>query len=182
MTKHFHKNRSALVIMLCAGLSTSLSLQASSVDFTEHHRHARPGHVEFPNFRASENTDEVFAAVKERLSSHVDLSGHDRGQHIDKIFTSIKERLADHVDVPGNKHRHLGGHGDWKAWKGDWQEHADRWQKISDRLDTIATFRSDKFYERVTPAVVPPAVPVPAAAWLLGSGLLGLVGVARRRG
>jgi len=27
----------------------------------------------------------------------------------------------------------------------------------------------------------PPAVPVPAAAWLFGSGLLGLVGVARRR-
>lgn len=29
--------------------------------------------------------------------------------------------------------------------------------------------------------VTPTAVPVPAAAWLLGSGLLGLVGVARRR-
>ena len=28
---------------------------------------------------------------------------------------------------------------------------------------------------------VPPSVPVPAAAWLMGSGLLGLVGVARRR-
>lgn len=28
--------------------------------------------------------------------------------------------------------------------------------------------------------VVPPAVPIPAAAWLLGSGLMGLVGVARR--
>ena len=27
----------------------------------------------------------------------------------------------------------------------------------------------------------PPAVPVPAAAWLFGSGLLGLIGVARRR-
>jgi hypothetical protein len=27
-----------------------------------------------------------------------------------------------------------------------------------------------------------PAVPVPAAAWLFGSGLLGLVGIARRRG
>jgi len=27
----------------------------------------------------------------------------------------------------------------------------------------------------------PPAVPVPAAVWLFGSGLLGLVGVARRK-
>lgn len=32
-----------------------------------------------------------------------------------------------------------------------------------------------------TATVVPSAVPVPAAAWLLGSGLLGLVGVARRK-
>jgi len=30
-------------------------------------------------------------------------------------------------------------------------------------------------------AVVPPAVPVPAALWLLGSAMVGLVGVARRR-
>ncbi len=27
----------------------------------------------------------------------------------------------------------------------------------------------------------PPAVPIPAAAWLFGSGLLGLIGIARRR-
>ena len=33
----------------------------------------------------------------------------------------------------------------------------------------------------VVDAVAPPAVPVPAAVWLFGSGLLGLVGMARRR-
>lgn len=33
----------------------------------------------------------------------------------------------------------------------------------------------------VSAATQPPAVPVPAAAWLLGSGLVGLVGVARRK-
>ena len=32
------------------------------------------------------------------------------------------------------------------------------------------------------PGVNPSAVPVPAAVWLLGSGLVGLIGVARRRG
>ena len=35
---------------------------------------------------------------------------------------------------------------------------------------------SGKFYDNITVT----AVPVPAAAWLLGSGLLGFVGVARR--
>lgn len=34
---------------------------------------------------------------------------------------------------------------------------------------------------RLTPSAVPSAVPVPAAVWLFGSGLLGLAGVARRR-
>ena len=31
------------------------------------------------------------------------------------------------------------------------------------------------------PEPPPPAVPVPAAVWLFGSGLIGLVGVARRK-
>jgi len=35
--------------------------------------------------------------------------------------------------------------------------------------------------ETYTIQVVPSAVPVPAAAWLFGSGLLGLVGMARRK-
>lgn len=185
MIKQLNKNRSAVVIMLCVGLAASFSLQASSVDFSKHNRHARPGHVYFHNFEPSNHVGEVFASVKERWGRHADLSGHDRGQHIDKIFASVKERLADHVDMPGKGHRNLGGHGDWKAWKGDWQEHANRWQRLGDRLDAIAAFRSDKFCDlqslAASPAVAPPAVPVPAAAWLLGSGLLGLIGMARRK-
>jgi len=37
------------------------------------------------------------------------------------------------------------------------------------------------FMANMTPTPAPSAVPVPAAVWLFGSGLMGLVGVARRR-
>jgi len=46
-------------------------------------------------------------------------------------------------------------------------------------------FNDQNFYPHgiasVTISAVPGAVPVPAAVWLMGSGLLGLIGVARRR-
>jgi len=44
-------------------------------------------------------------------------------------------------------------------------------------------FAGQSFYEtwNVTLLSAPAAVPVPAAAWLFGSGLVGLVGIARRR-
>ena len=38
-----------------------------------------------------------------------------------------------------------------------------------------------QFSGNIHQSAQPPEVPVPAAAWLMGSGLLGLVGVARRR-
>ena len=45
------------------------------------------------------------------------------------------------------------------------------------------TFTGNPYYEvwNVTLESVPSAIPVPAAVWLFGSGLLGLVGVARRK-
>jgi hypothetical protein len=39
----------------------------------------------------------------------------------------------------------------------------------------------DAYFDNITVDVATPAVPIPAAAWLFGSGLLGLVGVARRK-
>jgi hypothetical protein len=46
-------------------------------------------------------------------------------------------------------------------------------------VDTVGTGPTGNYYDNVNFGVTP--VPVPAAVWLFGSGLLGLVGVARRR-
>ncbi len=48
--------------------------------------------------------------------------------------------------------------------------------KVFDFYDPAATIGS-----LAVAQYTPPAVPVPASAWLLGSGLLGLVGISRRR-
>lgn len=43
-------------------------------------------------------------------------------------------------------------------------------------------FKNHNFnFDFVTMTVAPPEIPVPAAVWLFGSGLLGLIGVARRK-
>ncbi|MDB4516177.1 VPLPA-CTERM sorting domain-containing protein [Crocinitomicaceae bacterium] len=43
------------------------------------------------------------------------------------------------------------------------------------------TFAGGTYYEVWSVDITPSAIPVPAAVWLFGSGLLGLVGVARRK-
>ena len=45
----------------------------------------------------------------------------------------------------------------------------------------FADFNANFNLNGITPAEGPAVIPVPAAVWLLGSGLVGLVGVARRR-
>lgn len=54
------------------------------------------------------------------------------------------------------------------------------WAAVSSPDTYLITFAA-KSAEGMTLAVDVQAVPVPAAAWLFGSGLIGLVGVARRR-
>jgi hypothetical protein len=45
----------------------------------------------------------------------------------------------------------------------------------------VAGCTSEAYFDNVSVTADVPAVPVPAAVWLFGSGLLGLVGVARRK-
>ena len=53
----------------------------------------------------------------------------------------------------------------------------DSFKNIADDSDHFnANFKDDSDSDHGTPAV-----PVPAAVWLFGSGLIGLVGIARRR-
>jgi hypothetical protein len=53
--------------------------------------------------------------------------------------------------------------------------------QLKSSCGAAATCVSDAYFDNVEMLVEPPAVPVPAAVWLFGSGLLGLVGVARRK-
>ena len=52
----------------------------------------------------------------------------------------------------------------------------------SDLKDAKGKMVTSAFFAGSTAELPPNLVPVPAATWLLGSGLLGLVGVARRKG
>ena len=54
--------------------------------------------------------------------------------------------------------------------------------QLKSACGAVAGCISDAYFDNVEMLVEPPsAVPVPAAVWLFGSGLLGLVGVARRK-
>jgi hypothetical protein len=56
--------------------------------------------------------------------------------------------------------------------------------EAKDLLDSITDMElhlSDEAVGLIPPEIIPPEVPVPAAFWLFGSGLLGLVGMARRK-
>jgi hypothetical protein len=75
--------------------------------------------------------------------------------------------------TPVNNTAGIGDTMDFWYWNRDWYS-----PNLTEQTPTAAAF--DWTFDGTTISTVS-AVPVPAAIWLMGSGLLGLVGVARRR-
>lgn len=80
---------------------------------------------------------------------------------------------------------------DWRELRADWQELGDEWKELRGNWHYAAWrkhIRGDEFDRimpgrdgRHCPKDPPLATPAPAAIWLLASGLLGILGVARRK-
>lgn len=72
------------------------------------------------------------------------------------------------------------------AWSADGAISWNPWIETLTNSGTSFTFdftitQSTLFVGDITPIGPPAAIPVPAAVWLFGSGLLGLVGIARKK-
>lgn len=98
-------------------------------------------------------------------------------------FTSNSAYVGtDTLALSGNNNFILGistdGGSTWAADTGYYFDQNSQSTYLSFNTPTGATI---SLLVDTTVACPPPSVPLPAAAWLFGSGLLGLVGVARRR-
>ena len=102
---------------------------------------------------------------------------NDSEKHINKKGQSkMKEDSSDHKQHRSEDERN--GHSANFGESSDEHRHGG-WNHALDKERTTRT--KDEKHSVTTSVVEPAAVPVPAAVWLLGSGLLGLVGVARRK-
>ncbi|MGD2138699.1 MAG: VPLPA-CTERM sorting domain-containing protein, partial [Gammaproteobacteria bacterium] len=63
---------------------------------------------------------------------------------------------------------------------GNWYEPTS-WFEVAENIYDVMFDNGEVLTIDAVPTVVETAVPLPAAVWLFGSGLLGLVGIARRK-
>lgn len=87
---------------------------------------------------------------------------------------------ADHFDFAGSNFEYRLGGGAWNTGTTDANGFVTLLLSSADPIDfrPVGVGFDNQFYIRNADVTV---VPVPAAVWLFGSGLIGLVGVARRR-
>jgi hypothetical protein len=144
------------VASLCLGALIPQALQASSVGHAAFDDGGMPSKVSF---------DQKGGAAAAALNGRAKGSG---GVDADEVFEK----------TDGAK-----GHEDWLAQGEKWENSRahpddDKWEKHPNGIPGPV---DNPCVAKHCGKEPPSPVPVPAAAWLLGSGLLGLLGLARRR-
>ncbi|MFP5504868.1 MAG: hypothetical protein ACLGH6_01590 [Gammaproteobacteria bacterium] len=152
-----------LFASLCMGVSICQPLHAASVDYDDHRKAGKPAQISFNN--GEESPASWFGEQTSMQAKH--LGQGDRDTFLDE----------------------KSGKPDWVREKIDWHAGADKWENHKSHLDDDKWDKHANGYPgpidnpcqaKYCGLEPPTAVPVPAAAWLLGSGLLGLIGMARR--
>lgn len=162
MTMEEHR-AGILFASLCLGALICQPLHAASVDYPEHKQPGQSAKVSF-----GDDKEAPAAWFGEQTS----LQAKRLGQANMDSFLGDKPARPDW----------LGDDIEWQAGDGKWENHKshlddDKWDKHANGYPGPIDNPCQAKYCGLEP---PTAVPVPAAAWLLGSGLLGLIGMARR--